>query len=259
MRARAGMLFGGAVGASLALAISAGTAVAVAQAGDREIWDGVYTAGQAERGKTQYEVSCGRCHNNALGGSERGPALKGDEFWSGWESDTLDKLFTKIRDTMPAGGIETVSDAGKADILAYLLQSNGVPAGAEELSIEPQWLRAVAVTKKGAAAGGAAPNFALVQVVGCLTRGSGDTWVLTRAGEPLVTRKETATSDDLVRAGRQPAGDQSFRLVSVLASYDAERLSGSKVEARGLIFRRPGDQRLNLTSMQMLAAGCDAP
>lgn len=247
----------GSVAAALAVALAVGVGAA-AQTGDREIWDGVYTAAQAARGRSQYEMSCGRCHNDALTGSERGPALTGAGFWATWENDTLDRLFTKIRDTMPAGGIETVSDAGKADILAYLLQANEVPAGGEELGIDPQRLRAVAVTRKGAAAADA-PNFALVHVVGCLTRGAGETWMLTHASQPAVTRRERATADDLATAGRQPAGDQSFRLVSVLASYDAARLAGRRVEARGLIFRRPGDQRLNLTSMQMVGAGCETP
>ena len=71
--------------------------------GGKKIWDGVYTEAQATRGKPAFETSCGRCHNNELVGSERGPALKGDGFFSHWENDTLDKLFTKIRDTMPAG------------------------------------------------------------------------------------------------------------------------------------------------------------
>src|SRR5262245_31567947 len=76
--------------------------VAAQESGGRKIWDGVYTEAQAARGKPAFETSCSRCHNNALIGSERGPALKGEGFFSHWENDTLDKLFTKIRDTMPA-------------------------------------------------------------------------------------------------------------------------------------------------------------
>jgi len=91
--------------------------------------------GTAARGKPAYETSCGRCHNNELVGSERALALKGDGFFSHWENDTLDKLF-KIRDTMPAGGMESVTDSGKLDILAHVISMNGAPAGREELSIE---------------------------------------------------------------------------------------------------------------------------
>ena len=101
------------------------------------MWDGVYTAAQAARGKALFLNSCSRCHNPELVGSERGPALKGELFWSHWEDDALLTLFTKIRDTMPQGGIESVPDEGKLDILAHILSMNDVPAGTEEMSLEP--------------------------------------------------------------------------------------------------------------------------
>ena len=68
-----------------------------------------------------------------------------------WENDTLDKLFTKIRDTMPAGGIESVTDAGKLDILAFVLAANGAPAGREELSLELPALEAITIVRQGGA------------------------------------------------------------------------------------------------------------
>src|ERR1043166_2325044 len=65
-------------------------AIATAQQepADRKIWDGVYTAAQTARGKEIFEKSCGRCHNNALIGSERGPAIKGPAFWAKWEKES---------------------------------------------------------------------------------------------------------------------------------------------------------------------------
>jgi len=129
------LLIGGPALWALALA-SAPSGVLRAQDGGRKIWDGVYTEAQAARGKPAYETSCGRCHNNELAGSERAPALKGDGFWAHWENDSLDRLFTKIRDTMPSGGIESVTDAGKLDILAYVLSKNEAAPGKDELSLD---------------------------------------------------------------------------------------------------------------------------
>lgn len=63
---------------------------------DRTMWSGVYTQAQAGRGKPRFETSCIRCHNIALTGSERGPALKGSGFWSKWENDSLGSLYIKI-------------------------------------------------------------------------------------------------------------------------------------------------------------------
>ena len=119
---------------SALLLITAGTLVAQ-DIPERDIWDGVYSAAQAERGKPSFVAACGRCHNNALVGSDRAPALKGEAFWKTWENDSIDKLFTKIRDTMPQGGIDTVTDATKLDILAFVLAANDIPAGPEELKL----------------------------------------------------------------------------------------------------------------------------
>src|SRR6185436_164419 len=89
---------------------------------DKKVWDGVFTAEQAARGKVRFESACIRCHNIELIGSERGPALKGNVFLGKYENDNLGSLFTLIRDTMPRdGGAATVSDEAKVDILAYIL------------------------------------------------------------------------------------------------------------------------------------------
>src|SRR5687768_15716562 len=64
------------------------------------IWEGVYTAEQAERGKTVFLNVCVRCHGSDLSGTTA-PSLKGDRFMSAWGSETLNRLFEKIRDTMP--------------------------------------------------------------------------------------------------------------------------------------------------------------
>jgi len=236
-------------------AVISSQAVGAQENGGRKIWDWVFTEAQAARGKPAFETSCGRCHNNELVGSERAPALLGDGFFSHWENDTLDKLFTKIRDTMPAGGIESVTDAGKLDILAYILAKNGAPAGREELSLELPALEAITVVRQGGAPAGVA-NFNLVQLVGCLAPANERGWKLTNASEPVVTKEEASTPATLARAGAQPLGRLDFDLVSVVRSYEAERRVGQKVEARGLIFRSASENVINLTSLQPVGAAC---
>ena len=237
------------------MTIATGPVVHGQEGGGRKVWDGVYTDAQAARGKPAFETSCGRCHNNALVGSERAPALKGDGFFSHWENDTLDKLFTKIRDTMPAGGIESVTDAGKLDILAYILSVNGAPAGREELSIDLPALESITIVRQGGVPEGVS-NFNLVQLVGCLAPASDKSWKLTNASEPVVTKEETSTAAALAKAGAQPLGRLDVELVSVIGAYQADRRAGQKVEARGLIFRSSSDNVLNLTSLQPLGASC---
>jgi len=237
------------------MAIASRPVVTAQEGSGRKIWDGVYTEAQAARGKPAFETSCGRCHNNELVGSERGPALKGDGFFSHWENDTLDKLFTKIRDTMPAGGIESVTDAGKLDILAYVLSVNGAPAGREELSLELPALEAITIVRKGGAPEGVS-NFNLVQLVGCLTPTGDKGWKLTNASEPVVTKEEASTPAAIAKASTQPLGRLNFDLVSVVAAYQADGRVGQKVEARGLIFRATGDSAINLTSLQPVGTAC---
>jgi cytochrome c5 len=229
--------------------------VSAQEGGGRKIWDGIYTEAQAARGKPAFETSCGRCHNNELVGSERAPALKGDGFFSHWENDTLDKLFTKIRDTMPAGGIESVTDAGKLDILAFVLSKNGAPAGKEELSLELPALEAITIVRQGGVPEGVS-NFNLVQLVGCLAPAGDKAWKLTNASDPVVTKEETSTPAALAKAGGQALGKLNFDLISVIPAYQADGHAGQKVEARGLIFRSNSDAAINLTSLQSVGASC---
>lgn len=243
--------------AALLMVSAAGLATPSAQrAGERQMWDGVYTAAQAARGKALFQNSCSRCHNPELIGSERGPALKGELFWSHWEDDVLLTLFTKIRDTMPQGGIESVPDEGKLDVLAHILSMNEVPAGSEELSLKPGVLENIFVSKKGGAAAPVVANFSLVESVGCLARGQNQEWLLTKASEPAATREESPNAAGVNAARSKPLGSLEFRLLSVLQSHAPETHVGHKVEARGLVLRHADGNRLNLTSLQMLDARC---
>src|SRR3954469_24065830 len=108
---------------------SAALMVSAQQApGEKKVWDGVFTSAQAARGKAPFERSCARCHNVELAGSQRGPALKGNVFWSKYESDNLGTLFGYLRDNMPQDGPSIGDEPIKADILAYIMSVNGMPA-----------------------------------------------------------------------------------------------------------------------------------
>src|SRR3989442_13653942 len=123
--------------------------LAAQQAADKTISDGVFTSDQAQRGKSAFEGSCARCHNIALIGSERGPAIKGPTFLAHWEKDSLADLFIKMRDTMPEGGPGTVRDEVKIGILFYILQQNGFPTGPGELELNLSLLADIRLARKG--------------------------------------------------------------------------------------------------------------
>jgi mono/diheme cytochrome c family protein len=353
-------------GVAVAMWAAAIVVSAQQQPDERKVWDGVFTSAQAARGKAPFERACGRCHNNELAGSERGPSLKGSVFWSKWENEPLGGLYTKIRDTMPQDGPSLVEDAQKADILAYIMSVNGMPAGSDELKADARELELIKIAKKttwdrvfsesqaargkenfltgrcggchkldltgdrgpalkgddflahwengsvvtlfdkiretmppnapnettddakvdivayllqqnGYPAGkselradadslgiidlvrkgqaSTIPNFSLVQVVGCLTQGSNNAWMLTRTSEPALTRDEEPSAAAVRTAQGKALGSQTFQLVSVVP-FKPEGHKGQKVEARGLLYRDQNDARLNLTSLQTLSTSC---
>lgn len=102
--------------------------------------DGVYTAQQAAHGRSLYNDTCAACHGADLGGAEMAPALKGAPFLSHWNGKALGALFDKIQNTMPEGNPGSLSRDSNADILAYILSTNGFPSGKSELSSKPDML-----------------------------------------------------------------------------------------------------------------------
>jgi hypothetical protein len=68
-------------------------------------------------------------------------------------------------------------------ILAYVLQVNEFPAGSKDLAAEG--LKDVRIY--GRQAPDYVPDFALVQVLACLTLGPNDSWLLTNASKPTMT------------------------------------------------------------------------
>ena len=101
----------------------------------------------------------------------------------------------------------------------------------------------------------AVPNFALVRVVGCLTRAADKSWVLSRASEPVRTRDPNQAEEarpEETAAG--PAGARTFKLLQLYLGSDSD--SGRQVEVRGFLIRVPNDDRINVTSIRKVAESC---
>jgi mono/diheme cytochrome c family protein len=96
--------------------------------------DGVYTPAQVASGKVIYTRSCTVCHLESLaGGVNEAPALKGKQFLSDWEGKPLRSLFGRLISTMPSDDPGSLSEQETLDVVAYLLQENGYPAGKKPL------------------------------------------------------------------------------------------------------------------------------
>ena len=100
---------------------------------EKSAWTGVYTKEQATSGKTLYGNACSSCHQETLGGDTMSPALAGDEFLSNWQNKNLRALYSRIISTMPASDPGSLTEKGVLDIVAYLLEANGFPAGSAPL------------------------------------------------------------------------------------------------------------------------------
>jgi mono/diheme cytochrome c family protein len=124
---------------TIAMAVSAGSTAAQntessPQPTAKSVWDGLYADPQAARGREAYRKACAPCHMEDLGGHEYAGALAGYPFQMKWEDASVAEVFGRIR-TMPLGEAGSLTTQEYLDILAYLLQANGYPAGKDELTI----------------------------------------------------------------------------------------------------------------------------
>jgi hypothetical protein len=156
---------------------------------------------------------------------------------------------------MPQGSANILNDASKADVLAYILQRNSFPPGTTELTADVGRLSTMQILRKGAAPG--LQNFSFVQVVGCLEPGPADRWVLTQSSARPGTREKAVSTAELERARARPLGKDTYTLVSATPFEPATR-RGHKVAAKGLLYRQPGDNRVNLTALETLADTCSS-
>jgi mono/diheme cytochrome c family protein len=105
-----------------------------------------YTASQASRGKQQYGQYCAQCHMTNLKGAGTAPALLGDDFLRDFYS--ANDLYIKVSVTMPGDNVHGLSNDAYLNIIAYLLQASGLPAGTEALKAEPAAMKRMALVER---------------------------------------------------------------------------------------------------------------
>lgn len=100
--------------------------------------DGVYTKAQADSAKAQFDKICASCHAFTVAAKKKPEDLPlGDEpFFKTWEGKALSELVSVITLTMPNDGSAVVDEPEALNLLAYILQQNGAPAGSTPLTME---------------------------------------------------------------------------------------------------------------------------
>jgi alcohol dehydrogenase (cytochrome c) len=88
-----------------------------------------FTVAQAAQGKDAYAKTCASCHGTSMGGSEFASSLRGVSFTMNWGGKTADELFTFINTKMPPASPGSLGPDAAAQLVAFILQTNGVQAG----------------------------------------------------------------------------------------------------------------------------------
>ena len=129
-----------------AAALSLG--VVRAQETPKSIWEGVFTAEQAERGAAAYKAACSECHGGDLMGDGFAPPLAGADFQGNWNDLSVGDFFERIRVSMPPSGPSSVTPAQKADIVAHIFNQNKYPAGKAEIVPKTEALKGIKIELK---------------------------------------------------------------------------------------------------------------
>ena len=236
-------------GAFLALGVMALSEGAQAQ-DHMTVWDGVYTSEQAVDGRAHYSASCSGCHDGGDVGAAPG-LIDASQFLEKWGEDDLISMFDRIRSTMPAREPGSLSEEAYLDIVAYLLEANGFPAGETELAVD--FLPSIRVEAEDGP--GPVPDFALVEVVACLSRGAQGQWMATSATEAVRTRDPSRPPPEALQAmAGATLGAGTFELIYVFP--DPAAFEGHRIEVKGFLMREPDPDRINVSNLSSIARAC---
>lgn len=242
------------IGAAVATALVQAQTTPTAR--DATTLAGVYSDAQLERGRAAYMQNCARCHRADLGGQNARP-LKDQYFLDHWREYKLDLLFNAIRANMPPpdSGRGPIADETYLDILTFLLQGNGQPAGPRELDMD----RLGEITFVGPNGPQLPPSSSIVHVVACFRQVSDNEWGLAKSSRPVRTLLTELTQDERDAAATWAIGDEYYYLQSldVVPNFIPEDHLEAKVHAKGYFILQPNRERINLTALEVLDDTCE--
>ena len=93
----------------------------------------LFTNDEAVQGHLLFNRHCAACHGDDLRG-KIGPALIGPSLGSAGDYTTISIMFDVIAFEMPEGNPASLTKQNYADVMAFILQRNGYPAGTHPLS-----------------------------------------------------------------------------------------------------------------------------
>lgn len=98
---------------------------------------GVYSTAQAGRGEETYMSFCVSCHPLAVN--------TGEPFKVVWGGRLVSDLFGAIKEKMPKNDPGSLTAQEVAQVIAYLMKMNDIPAGKTELSDDVEALKTMRI------------------------------------------------------------------------------------------------------------------
>jgi hypothetical protein len=172
-----------------------------------------------------------------------------------WEGRSVERLFRKVRDTMPPGDEGTLTDGDTLDAIAYVLQQNGFPEGATELAADRAVLENIRIA--GQAGATLARSGSLVQLIGCLAREASAGWRLIETTEPQPTTLDAQPRAESRADGAPTRGTGTARLLN--AFPDPSPHEGHTMQATGFLIRDADGDRINVVKLEMVDSRCGRP
>ncbi len=93
------------------------------------------------------------------------------------------------------------------------------------------------------------------EVVGCLEASPRGNWLLINASDPTISEIQAASSATLKAAEARSLGSRRYELLGV-GVFDPSSRKGEKVAVKGILIDNAKESRINVTSLQMVAANC---
>jgi hypothetical protein len=95
----------------------------------------------------------------------------------------------------------------------------------------------------------------IAEAVGCLEKSPVEEWILTSAGAPVESDAQSTSSAALKAAKAKPLGSRRYQLLGATVFNPLSHL-GEKVAVKGILIEDTKESRINVTSLQKIAAEC---
>jgi mono/diheme cytochrome c family protein len=129
------------LGAAIGLALAGGLALtASGQTGGRTVRDGIFSAGQVERGRDAFTWICMDCHEieEFTGPGAYLEEMDGESVW-----DVFEYVWAEMPEDNPA----SLEPSEYADVLAYVLSVYGLPTGPADMPTDQATLEEIAIAR----------------------------------------------------------------------------------------------------------------